>query len=147
MIQMRVCRYHGVQIKIKADAAGHLRSYCEKCKHFLRNNQITELSPQLFFILQHLNEIDEILGKIWGLAFHHSVFPKMNRGIPEHGLGDVFVAVHEAQRKILAWPNNKAPEGFHNVPDDSMDARAKRTIQEPLEEIKDKDLNEHYEGR
>jgi hypothetical protein len=74
--------------------------------------------------------MDVILGKIWGLAFYHSVFPKMNKGVPEYGLGDMFVAIHEVQRKILNWPNNKIPEGFTNVPDRSMCARARGEVQE-----------------
>jgi hypothetical protein len=73
---------------------------------------IVELEGQEFYILQQLNYMDNHLGQIWDIAFHHPYFPKMINGIPEHGLADVFIKLHESQHSILGWENCKVPRGF-----------------------------------
>ena len=104
----RVCKYHGYEVSVKETKHNHRRFYCKKCKKFLFHNQITELEPQLFYILRQLNIMDNHLGQIWDIAFHHPYFPKMKPGIDEYGLGDVFVKLHEAQRRILGWKGYEA---------------------------------------
>ena len=108
----RVCKYHGIEVSVKEDVRGHRRFYCKKCKKFLFNYMIVELEAQEFYILQLLNQMDDKLGQIWDIAFHHPIFPKMIKGIPEHGLSDVFIKLHESQRSILGWDGCNVPRGF-----------------------------------
>ena len=120
----RVCAYHGVEVSVKETIAGHRRFYCKKCKKFLFNNQIKELEPQIFYILERLNSMDNELGRIWEIAFYHPYFPKMKNGIPEHNLGELFVTLHNCQRSILGIETG-IPKSFWNRPSMGYDAQIK----------------------
>jgi len=106
----RVCKQDGTEVSVREDSIGRRKFYCEKCKTFLFNNRIVELEPQLFYILRQLNLMDNHLGQIWEIAFHHPYYPKMQKGIPEYGLGELFVSLHTCQRKILGWKDNTWPK-------------------------------------
>ena len=99
-----VCKYHGIELRGKDLADGKRRRfYCKRCKKFKFNRDVVELDNQTFEILNQLNLMDNHLGRIWDIAFHHPIYPKMKAGIPEHNLGDLFIKLHECQRSILQW--------------------------------------------
>ena len=99
-----VCKQHGAKLKVlKLEDGKRERWYCGKCKKFKFNKDVVELDNQMFDILQQLNYMDNHLGQIWEIAFHHPIYSKLEKGIPEHGLGDLFVKLHQCQRSILEW--------------------------------------------
>ena len=99
----RVCKSHYKEVTVKEDRAGKRRFYCKTCKTFKFYSQIAELPAQLYYILERLNSMDNELGRIWDLAYHHLLFEKLPpMGTNDnYGLPSVFVAIHEAQAKIV----------------------------------------------
>jgi len=95
-----ICNADNSEVSKKPTASGRMRYHCPRCGKFLKRNEYHLQPRQYFEIAQLLEEIDERLGEIWGIAFHHPTLPKLEKGLPKYGLGDVFVAVHEAQRYI-----------------------------------------------
>ena len=104
-----VCKHHFIELDArdmndgKPYGENRRRFHCKKCKKFVFKNEIVELDNQWFDILQQLNYMDIYLGKIWEIAFQHPVYPKLEKGIPEHNLGDLFIKLHECQRSIAGW--------------------------------------------
>ena len=104
-----VCKRHGILLEAREVASKiYERLYCDKCCKFVFKKEIVELTNQMWDILEQLNLMDDHLRKIWDIAFHPTNFHTeeyrmMQKGIPEHDIGEVFMQVHTSQRSILGW--------------------------------------------
>lgn len=98
-----VCKRHGMDLDPRKTRDGKNRLHCSKCDRFVFNKEIMMLEEREWKILQELNMMEKSLKRIWDLAFHAKMYRKMKKGLPEHGLGEMFVGVRVSKRSILGW--------------------------------------------
>jgi hypothetical protein len=95
-----VCKKDNTVLRWAKTAGGAERLICWKCDKFVFLKDVHEQTAQEFEIAMKLQVIDNILKEIWHVAFEDPRFDKMKPGIPEHGIGDVYIAVHVVQGRL-----------------------------------------------
>lgn len=94
---LKVCKKENTLLESRTTRAGHQRLFCPECNKLVFNKDIHTQTEQEYRIALELEAMNKHLAEIWNLAFYTPEFPKMQNGIPEYNLGDLFVLLHTIQ--------------------------------------------------
>ena len=94
---IKVCKKENALLESRTTKAGHQRLFCPVCNKFVFKKDIHTQTEQEYRIALELEQMNERLANIWNLAFHTKGFPKMQKGIPEYSIGDLFILLHVIQ--------------------------------------------------